>query len=307
MPTATDTVRQETLAVGNRVPVPAGHGLRVGDCVRQTLACSGRSRLPAFAGNLAYRTLFACFPGLFTLFWLLEAVGGQHAVQSAVGLSSTALPHAAAQAVQQQFAGTTGDQARGALTTGAVVAGLTTLWALAAALSAAMEGLNVICDLDEGRPAWQRYLVAAALGLGVSLLLLGALVLAVFGTAIARHLGQVTGWGGLLRWAWTLVSWPALVLAVLGAYALVYAFGPARPASRRWATRGALVATLLWLSFTLGFSVYINRLAAPTHTYGALAGIAVLMLYLYGTAVVLLLGAVIDRVLAPAAAPGPQP
>jgi membrane protein len=113
--------------------------------------------------------------------------------------------------------------------------------------------------------------------------------------------------GGLWRWAWPLVSWPLLVLTVLGAHALVYAFGPAQRASRRWVTTGALVATLLWLGFTLAFSVYINRFAAPTHTYGALAGIAVLMLYLYGTAVVLLLGAVVDRLLAPAAAPGRAP
>src|SRR5579883_661150 len=114
-----DTTRalaDEAVAVGNRVPVPAAHGRRFGDTVRQTLDYARRARLPAYAGNLAYHTLFACIPGLFTLFWLLEAVGGGHAVQSALGLLGTALPHRAAQAIQAQLGGAGSAQARGAIT-----------------------------------------------------------------------------------------------------------------------------------------------------------------------------------------------
>jgi len=299
-----DTTRalaDEAVAVGNRVPVPAAHGRRFGDTVRQTLDYARRARLPAYAGNLAYHTLFACIPGLFTLFWLLEAVGGGHAVQSALGLLGTALPHRAAQAIQAQLGGAGSAQARGAITGGAVLAGLTTLWALAEAVQAAMLGLNTVYELEERRPFLRRFLVALALGIGMGLLLLGALVVAVFGTAMTRHLGQASGIGLLWRWAWTVVSWPLLVLAALAAFALVYAFAPARPPVWRWARTGAIAATAFWLLFTLVFALYINRFAAPGETYGALAGIAVLMLYLYGTAVVLLLGAALDRVLEPEA------
>jgi membrane protein len=297
MTAATDALSEQAVATGNAIGVPAASGLRFGDFVRRTLAGAQRDRLSVFAGNLAFRTLFACFPCLFTLFWLLEAFGGTRAVQSAVGLFTTALPTSAGGAVQQQFAGTTADQARGALTIGALVAVTVAVWAVIGAFRSLMDALNTVDGLEESRPVWQRYLVAMALASAVTVLLAGAVILAVFGAAITRHLGQLAGSGPVLHWAWTIASWPVLAVAVLLAFSLVYTCAPARRAPFRWLTTGSALATLLWLLFTVAFSVYINRFAAPTRTYGALAGIAVLMLYLYGSAFILLLGAEMNRVI----------
>jgi len=295
---ATDALREQAIATGNSVALPAAAGLRFGDFVRRTLAGARRDQLAVFAGNLAFRMLFACFPCLFTLFWLLEAFGGTRAVQSAVRLLSTALPRTAGGAVQQQLTGTTADQARGALTLGTLVASVAAVWAVTSAFHSLMVALNTMYGLEETRPAWQRYLIAAALASASTALLAGAVVLAVFGAAITRHLGQLAGSRPLLYWAWTIASWPVLVVAVLLAFALVYTCAPARQPVFRWLTAGAVLATLLWLLFTIAFSVYINHFAAPTRTYGALAGIAVLMVYLYGTAFILLLGAEMNGVIA---------
>jgi membrane protein len=120
----------------------------------------------------------------------------------------------------------------------------------------------------------------------------------VFGSSIAEWLGQRTGVGPLLQWGWTLANWPTLVLAVLAASGLLYAVAPARRQPLRWITAGSLLATPVWLLFTAAFAMYVNRFAAPTETYGALAGVAILMLHVYGTAVTLLLGAEMNRVLA---------
>jgi membrane protein len=297
MTQTTDGLSEQAVATGNAVALPAAAGLRLGDFVARTLASARRDRLSVFAGNLAFRLLFAFFPCLFTLFWLLEAFGGTPAVQNAVSLFSTALPTSAGDAVQQQFAGTTADQARGALTIGALVACAVAGWAITGAFRALMDALNTMYVLDECRPAWRRYLVALALATAVTVLFVGAVVLAVFGTAIARHLGQLTGSAAVLRWAWAIVSWPVLVLCVLLAFALVYMYAPAKQPVFRWVTTGSLFATLLWLLFTVAFSVYTNHFAAPTRTYGALAGIAILMLYVYGSAFILLLGAEMDGVI----------
>jgi uncharacterized BrkB/YihY/UPF0761 family membrane protein len=174
MAPATDMLTAQAVAAGNTVPIPGTDGLRLGELLRRTHRCAQQERLPVFAGYVAYRTLFACFPCLFTLFWLVEAVGGQQAVQGVVGLCSTVLPAAAAQAVQQQFRGTTGDQASGALTAGAVLAGLVALWAVMLMMSALMEAFTSMYAVPEDRPLWQRTLVALALGWGVSILLVGA-------------------------------------------------------------------------------------------------------------------------------------
>lgn len=284
-------------AAGDRVEVPLADGLRFGQLVRAVAECANEDRMSSYARSIAFQVLFACFPCLFTLFWLSEAFGGRGAVNGAVELFTNALPKAAGTAVKQQFSGATGPQSEGALTLGAFVAVGASLWALTLAFRATMEAMNALHGRKERRPLWKRYLVAFLLSLAVSMLLVGSLFLLVFGSAIARHIGGATGFGPALRWASELATWPALVAAVTAAFALLYYFAPDGNEGFRWVARGTILAAAIWLLFTAGFSLYVNVFASPTQTYGALAGIAVLMLYVYGACFVMLIGAEINKVI----------
>jgi membrane protein len=62
----------------------------------------------------------------------------------------------------------------------------------------------------------------------------------------------------------------------------------------RWASLGAVVATVLWVIASVGFSLYANNLGTYGKTYGALAGVVVLMLWLYWSAYIILLGAEVN-------------
>ena len=86
-----------------------------------------------------------------------------------------------------------------------------------------------------------------------------------------------------------------LVALVMGALAVVYRVAPDRDAPQmRWASLGAVVATVLWVIASVGFSLYANNFGTYGKTYGALAGVVVLMLWLYWSAYIILLGAEVN-------------
>ena len=109
-------------------------------------------------------------------------------------------------------------------------------------------------------------------------LVLDALQLGLVGTIIAQ-----------------VVRWGLLVALVVVALAVVYRVAPDRDAPRfRWVSTGALVAAALWILGSVLFSLYVNNFGSYNKTYGALAGVVVLMLWLYLTSYIVLLGAEIN-------------
>ena len=92
-----------------------------------------------------------------------------------------------------------------------------------------------------------------------------------------------------------MIRWTALVGLVIVALAVVYRLAPDRDAPQfRWVSVGALVAALLWLAGSAAFSLYVNYFGNYNKTYGALGGVVVLMLWMYLTSYIVLLGAEIN-------------
>jgi membrane protein len=89
------------------------------------------------------------------------------------------------------------------------------------------------------------------------------------------------------------VRWVLTVLAVITLFAVFYYLGPnRRPPSWKWVSPGGIVALVIWLAASLGFSFYVSNFGGSYgRTYGSLAGVVVLMLWLYLTALALLFGA----------------
>ena len=282
---------------GNRVEVPMTRNLRLGAFVRQTAAQAKEHHLSAFAGNLAFRSLLAIFPSLVTLLWLFTAFHATGLVDALLNLAGTALPGAAIDPIRTQVSNVPRPQASGALTFGAVLAGAVALWTLAGTFLATMEAMNIIYAIEERRPLWKRYLLALLLSIAIAALLVSALLAIVFGEGIAVRLADATGLGVLVRWAWPIVTWPVLAAGVITAFALAYYFAPDCEQRFRWVSKGTVYAALLWLLFTVLFSIYINTFATYSVTYGALAGIALFMVYLYCVSFILLLGAEMNQVI----------
>lgn len=95
------------------------------------------------------------------------------------------------------------------------------------------------------------------------------------------------------------VRWLALAGGMLGGTALLYRFAPPRsPASWMDVLPGSLLATVLWLAVSFGFSVYVSSFASYNETYGFLGAAVVLLLWFFLTSFAVILGAELNEVLA---------
>lgn len=279
----------------NRVGVPVARKLDVGDLVRQTAVRMRKDQLHVYAGHLAFRSLFALFPSLLAFLWVLQLLHARRMVGALVDLIGTALPEATATLVRDQVTASPGDQARGAVTFWAVLSVVVAFWAIAGLFRATMDGLNAVYAVEESRPAWKRYAIGLSLGLAVAVLLMGALVLIVLGAAGAREAGERTALGG--RVLTQGIIWSVLLAFVLAATALTNYFAPDVQQRFRWISTGAIVSAVLWLLFSALYSLYINHIANYNQLYGALAGLVLLMAYVYASSFILLLGAEINQVI----------
>jgi membrane protein len=179
----------------------------------------------------------------------------------------------------------------GALGIGLVVSLLAALWSASSGTGNLLKAINIAYDEDESRGFLKVRGLALALTLGaiVFLLLTLALVAVVPVVLNVLPLGPV---GTILA---QVLRWVLLVALVVAALAVTYRIAPDRDQPRfSWVTTGSLVATVLWIIGSIAFSLYVNNFGSYNKTYGAIAGVVVLMLWLYLTSYIVLLGAEVN-------------
>jgi len=293
---------------GNQVRVPLTRGLGLSDLAKKTFAQMGADHIGAYAGSLTYSFVFALFPFLAFLVSLVGILDGagvidaRQLIDEMLRSSGAALPQAAGDLIREltdRFSRPANDadpsnDPRFGLA--AVVSLLVALWGVSGAFRSVMDALNVMYGVVDTRPFWKKYLVSILLALGATLLLLTAVVLVVFGTTISGAIANATPLGSTFEWAWNILQWPVLLGFVLLAFALVYYFAPDVEQKFKFLTPGSILAVLLWLVFSLLFSLYVNNFGSYNKTYGTLAGVAILMLYLYYASYILLMGAEINQI-----------
>ncbi len=288
---------------GNQVEVPLTERLGVVDFLKLTYKESQEDHLAAFAGNLTYKGLFAIFPFMVFLLSLLGIFQATELVDVLLSRASEAMPREAVDLIGGPIRQITQSKASGALGLGAVVSMLFALWGVSGAFRSVMEAMNVMYEVEDDRPFWKKYLISILLSLGAAVLLIAALVLVIYGSQIGSQLADVVGLGSVFRQVWNILQWPLLICFVLLAFALIYYYAPDVKQKFRFVSPGSVLALLLWLGFSLLFSMYVSSLGSYNQTYGALAGVAILMLYIYYTAYILLFGAEMNQVIE-AHAPG---
>jgi membrane protein len=282
---------------GNQVEVPMTQNLGLVELLKRLAKEVQEDHLAAFAGNLTYKGLFALFPFLIFLLSLLGLFGAPDLLKSLIDQARGVLPQGAVAFLEDQLLGIAGSRAQGTFTVGAVVSILLALWGVSGAFRSVMEAMNVMYEIEEARPFWKQALISILLSLGVAALLIVALVLVVFGPEIGRAVADVVGLGSVFEVMWNIVQWPVLVFFVVFAFALVYYYAPDVEQRFRWISPGSIVAVLLWLIFSLLFSIYVERSGSFNATYGTFAGIVILMLYIYYSAFIVLVGAQLNQVI----------
>ena len=302
--TASDTISAGAAAAGNRSgrkpgagPFVPGTQVPIVEAVRRVTHAVQADGVSALAGHIAFRLMFALFPTLISLLWLLHVVNAEELVPDVSELVGTIVPGIARDPLEQQIAGAPQPQATGDFSLGVGLSLFVAIWAIAEVFRAAMHALNVVYAVEERRSRMRRLVTSVAVSMLTMSLFVVALLLIVSGAGVASALTKWSGLAVSYEFLWWATAWAVVVGAVLAAFSLTYYFAPDVEQRMRWVRAGSLAGVALWLIFAGLFAVYVNVFSRPTDTYGTLAGIALFMVYLYGSAFILLLGAEFNQVI----------
>ena len=252
------------------------------------------------AAALGFYLTLAIFPAMIFVMAIIPYLPIPRVDLAIMDLLREAMPERAAEMFSGVVAEITRERRGGLVSLG--IAG--TLWAASTGMYAIMQQLNVAYDVEETRSFVRARAVALALTLLFSVLVLGAFSLVVLGGVIQGWLAQHFGFADALLVLFSVFRWIVIVLAMLLALALVYYAAPNRRTRFRLVTAGTLTAMLLLVAASLGFRYYTGHFSDYSATYGSIGAVVVLMMWLYLSGLVMLLGAEIDAMLESGDRPG---
>jgi membrane protein len=255
------------------------------DIARRTLREVKQDQVPLLGAGVAFYALLSLFPAIIAGVSIYGLVADPRTVQNQINQLTTMLSPETAEIVGTQLEQVTSG-AGGALGLATVVGILTALWSASSGMKALITGVNLAYDEREGRKFVKLRGLAILLTLGAMVLMAVALTLIVAFPALADS------WPTVLRWTVGVLRWVLLAVLLLVGLAVLYRAAPDRDEPRwTWVSWGSAVATVLWILASIGFSIYANSFGNYNKTYGALAGVIILMFWLYLTAVIVLVGA----------------
>lgn len=241
------------------------------------------------AQGIAFSSLLAFFPSVVLVIGLLGLLG-PGAYDSLLHLLGPVSPKAVVDAINLAKQSSADNHAGSAiaLTIGVIGA----LWAASGATSSVIKAVNRAFDLEETRPFWKVRLLALALVVLAGIVTASVFVMIVFGGPLGDAIAKRADLGSEFTVIWSIVRWPIAFLGILLFFALVYWLGPNRtPRNWKWLTPGSVLGAVLWLALSGLFALYTSFSHSYDRTYGSLAGAVILLLWLYYSAVALLLGA----------------
>jgi membrane protein len=246
-------------------------------------------QVPLLAAGVAFYAFLAIFPALIAVVSIYGLFADPSTIANQLNSLTATLPDEAAQVITDQV--TALSMRRQTLGISLVLSLLIALWSASAGTSNLLTAINVAYNAEEKRGFVKKRLMA--LGLTVAAIIFMVIILGL--VAVLPPLLKVVFGTGALRWVLQIGGWLIVVVLVPAALALLYRLAPDRDAPRmKWASVGAVVATLIWLAASIGFSIYTSTFGNYAKTYGVFAGIVVLLFWLWLTMYAILLGAEIN-------------
>lgn len=245
------------------------------------------------AAGLTYFAVLSSVPALLALVSLLGLVGQRRSGSQALLQVTDLLAPPSVQAILHRLVHDV--VVSPAVGWGLVIGVIGAIWTASGYVGGFGRAINRIYGVPEGRGAltlrpWQLLITVALLVLIVVVVL--ALVLT---GPIAAAIGHAIGLGGAVLDVWSVVKWPVLAVAVIGAVGMLYWATPnVRRPGFRGLSYGATAAVVVLLAASVGFGLYVSNVGHYDRTYGALGGLVVLLLWLWIANIALLLGAELD-------------
>jgi membrane protein len=249
-----------------------------------------KDNLSLVAGGAAFFGFLSIFPALAAVFAIYGLAMDPAEVEAQLAGLTSVLPQSAAELIQEQLERLASADS-GTLGLSAIVAIVVALWSANKGTKGLVQAMNIAYDEREERGFFK--LNAITLGFTVAAVLTVGVILALV-AGIPALLGRV-GLGEAAKQVIDIARWPILAFVVVIAIGVLYRWGPSRQPPRwSWVSPGAVLATILLLVASGIFSLYVSTFGNYAATYGSLASVAVLMLWLFIGAYSVLLGAEVN-------------
>ncbi|HET7753453.1 MAG TPA: YihY/virulence factor BrkB family protein [Anaeromyxobacteraceae bacterium] len=240
-----------------------------------------RDNMTSWAGAVTYSGLLALFPFMLFLLALASVIIQPAQAEALVDELGKVAPAEVTKILGDRIRALGQGSSPGLLTIG----GIGAIWAASGGIQAIMTALNVAYGVRESRPFWKVKGIAILMTLVAGVLALVAALVAIASPAIANFIGGPIG---------TAISWlrlPAAGLVMMLLWAILYYVLPDVQQKFKFITPGSVGGVVLWVLASYGFSQYVANFGKYDATYGSVGGIIVMLLWLWISSVVLLLGA----------------
>jgi len=262
----------------------------------------GDDNVGLMAAGIAFYGLLAVFPGIAACMAIAGLVTEPSMIVDQLETYGQLLPQQAADIIVGQASEVAGSRS-GGLGLAAAAGLLITVYSASKGIRSMVQGLNVAFGVKEGRNIFMLYVVTFLF----TLALIAGLLVAIASTIIVPAVFAALPLPERLETLVSLLRWPILAAFSVFGLSVIYRYAPCRPRPKwRWITPGAAIACVLWVAGSVLFSLYVSNFASYNETFGSLGGVVILLMWLWLSAFVILLGAEIDSEMEAQAKTGPR-
>lgn len=250
----------------------------------------GKDDASGLAAQMTYHFVLALFPMLIFLLTLLPFF--QIDPQQIKDLVSQNAPSETADVVSRIFEDITKNSSGSLLSVGLLLA----IWSASNGMSAIMNSFNVAYDVEDARNPVVLKILSVVFTIVMGIVLALALTLPTFGDFIKEHLLGPLGLSNEVAWIFDLVRIVLPFIVILILFLTLYSVAPNVKTKFKSVFPGALFTSIIWLVGSFAFGWYLSNFGNYSKTYGSLAGIIILLLWLYITCFIIIIGAEINAI-----------
>src|SRR5215204_7448268 len=246
-----------------------------------------RHNMVEYSTALAYRALFALVPFFALLVALLGFLGINGFFEWMIEQVDYTLQERFAEVLEGWIRQSQQYLAQGGLLSGVVILAV---WSISSGVRSLTKALNAVHEVQESRPLWKRYPLSFLYALGLAITTILGAGLLLIGPPVVEWIVGLVGLDEVFISLWTWLRLPVALFLLMLTVSIVYWAIPNVSHPYRLITPGAVLAVIVWVVASLGFSFYLANFANYSVIYGSLGAVFALLLYFYISAAVLLFG-----------------
>ena len=247
----------------------------------------GENNVSIVSAGVAFYAFLAVFPAIAALVSIYGLAMNPQSIQDQLSQISGMMPQQAYNILKEQLQSLT-ETSGSALGWSMIIGILFSLWSANKGTKSLFTGVDIAYDTKNDRGFIKQNAMTLLFTFGAIVLVIISMALIVAFPALVHQLGLPSGIEALISWG----RWLLLALLLIWFLGMVYKYAPDKPTPEfKWVLPGSLLATVLWLIASWGFSFYVSNFGSYGEMYGSISAVVVMLLWLFLTSFIILIGA----------------